>query len=101
MRSRMPSGRRSMNLSTSVRCSLSAMLANGHHFLLDTMASIGLHSVTWTYQEVIMATRKPFQLRIPEDLKAWIEDQANKNGSSMNSEIVRALRERAERIEPA
>nr|WP_093015450.1 Arc family DNA-binding protein [Roseivivax halotolerans] len=48
-----------------------------------------------------MATRKPFQLRIPEDLKAWIEDQANKNGSSMNSEIVRALRERAERIEPA
>ncbi|HKL70859.1 Arc family DNA-binding protein [Salibaculum sp.] len=37
---------------------------------------------------------KPFQLRIPEDLKAFIAEQAAKNVSSQNSEIVRCIRER-------
>jgi uncharacterized protein (DUF1778 family) len=46
-----------------------------------------------------MSKRKPLQLRIPEDLKAWLEQQAAQNGSSQNSEIVRAVRERAARMQ--
>ena len=38
-------------------------------------------------------------MRIPADLKSWIQAQSLKNGSSQNSEVVRALRERKERIE--
>jgi len=38
------------------------------------------------------------QLRLPADLKLWLAKQAKRNGSSQNSEIVRALRERAERM---
>jgi hypothetical protein len=33
-------------------------------------------------------------IRFPQDVKAWIEEQAAKNGSSQNSEVIRALRER-------
>lgn len=43
---------------------------------------------------------KSLQLRLPNELKAWIAVQANKNASSQNSEIVRAVRERMERAEP-
>lgn len=39
-----------------------------------------------------MSERKPVQLRIPPDLKAWLAKQAEKNGSSQNSEVIRALR---------
>ncbi|MEQ3650421.1 Arc family DNA-binding protein [Hyphomonas sp.] len=46
-----------------------------------------------------MAERKLMQLRLPEDLKAWLERQAAMNGSSQNSEIVRAVRERAVRMQ--
>lgn len=38
------------------------------------------------------------QLRLPPDLKLWLNKQAKRNASSQNSEIVRALRERAERV---
>lgn len=41
---------------------------------------------------------KQLPLRIPADLKAWIEDQAERNGSSQNSEIIRAIRERMDRV---
>jgi hypothetical protein len=44
-----------------------------------------------------MTDRKPVQLRLPSDLKTWVAAQAEKNGSSQNSEIVRAVRERMER----
>lgn len=37
------------------------------------------------------------QVRLPPDLKLWLNKQANKNGSSQNSEIIRALRERMDR----
>ena len=46
-----------------------------------------------------MTDRKPLQLRLPTDLKAWVAAQAAKNASSQNSEIVRAVRERMERQE--
>ncbi len=42
---------------------------------------------------------KPMQLRLPEDLKTWIEKQAGLNGSSQNSEVIRAVRERMNRLE--
>jgi predicted HicB family RNase H-like nuclease len=39
-----------------------------------------------------MTDRKPLQLRLPSDLKDWLALQAEKNGSSQNSEVIRALR---------
>lgn len=36
--------------------------------------------------------RKPMQLRLPPDLKAWLKAEAEKNGASQNSEVIRALR---------
>lgn len=46
-----------------------------------------------------MIDRKSVQLRLPPDLKDWIAVQADKNASSQNSEIIRCIRERMERIE--
>jgi predicted HicB family RNase H-like nuclease len=37
------------------------------------------------------------QLRLPPDLKAFVAKEAERNGSSQNSEIIRAVRERMER----
>jgi len=49
-----------------------------------------------------MAKTDPqMRIRLPADLKAWIEAEAARNGGSMNSEIVRALRERMEKQRPA
>ena len=39
-----------------------------------------------------MISRKPMQLRLPEELKNWIKAEAVRNGSSQNSEVVRAIR---------
>lgn len=38
-----------------------------------------------------------FFVRLPPDLKLWLVKQANKNGSSQNSEVIRAIRERMEK----
>ncbi|PTQ72732.1 Arc family DNA-binding protein [Celeribacter persicus] len=38
-------------------------------------------------------------IRFPLDVKAWIEAQADKNGSSQNSEVIRAVRDRMAKIE--
>lgn len=46
-------------------------------------------------------TRKPLQLRLPPDLKDWLKSQAERNASSQNSEIIRAVRERMEKVEEA
>lgn len=48
-----------------------------------------------------MTDRKPMQLRLPHDLKLWIAAQAAKNTNSQNSEVVRAIRERMERVTAA
>lgn len=37
-------------------------------------------------------------VRLPPDIKAWIESQSDYHASSQTSEIVRALRERMERV---
>lgn len=39
-----------------------------------------------------------FPVRLPPEVKAWLSDQASRNGSSQNSEVVRAIRERMDRI---
>jgi len=38
-----------------------------------------------------------FMLRLPPDLKAWVGVEAERNGASINSEIVRSVRERKDR----
>lgn len=44
-------------------------------------------------------SRKPFQLRLPDDVKEWVAAQAKRNGSPMNSVVIRALRDAMERTE--
>lgn len=44
-----------------------------------------------------MTDRKPLQLRLPPDLREWVKAEADKNASSQNSEIIRALRAAMER----
>ncbi len=39
----------------------------------------------------------PFGLRMPEDCKHWAEKHAERNGSSINSEIIRAIRDAMDR----
>jgi len=46
-------------------------------------------------------TDPQIKLRLPLDLKQWIETQALINRCSQSSEIVRALRERQERLTAA
>lgn len=41
---------------------------------------------------VFMSAKKPFPLRVPTDVKAWMKEQDDLNGSSQNSEVIRALR---------
>jgi predicted HicB family RNase H-like nuclease len=41
------------------------------------------------------------QLRLPPDIKAWLAAEAERNGASQNSEVIRALRDRMERTSPA
>jgi Arc/MetJ-type ribon-helix-helix transcriptional regulator len=36
-------------------------------------------------------------IRLPQELKSWLAQQAQRNASSQSSEIVRAVRERMER----
>jgi len=37
------------------------------------------------------------QLRLPPEVKLWLSKQSKRNGSSQNSEIIRAIRERMDR----
>jgi 1,2-phenylacetyl-CoA epoxidase PaaB subunit len=37
-------------------------------------------------------------VRLPADVKLWIVKQAKKNGSSQNSEIIRSIRDRMDRV---
>ena len=48
-----------------------------------------------------MAEIKPktMKCRLPADVKRWLEIEAKRNASSQASEIVRAVRERMERLD--
>ncbi len=39
-----------------------------------------------------MKSRKPMQLRLPQELKEWIKAESDRNGNSQNSEVIRAIR---------
>ena len=39
-----------------------------------------------------------FHLRFPADVKAFVEQQARRNGSSQTSEIIRSIRDRMDRM---
>ncbi|AYD02227.1 Arc family DNA-binding protein [Neorhizobium sp. NCHU2750] len=43
-------------------------------------------------------SRVTTSLRLPIDLKLFVDQEAEKNGSSQNSEIIRAVRERMDRL---
>ncbi|MDP2051114.1 MAG: Arc family DNA-binding protein [Cypionkella sp.] len=47
-----------------------------------------------------MTERKPLQLRLPPDLKSWLKAEAEKNGASQNSEVIRAIRAAMIRTDP-
>lgn len=42
---------------------------------------------------------KPYPLRIPDDLRAWIQERAIKAGRSLNSEIHQMLKGSKEQAE--
>ncbi|WP_406736987.1 Arc family DNA-binding protein [Thioclava sp. GXIMD4215] len=42
---------------------------------------------------------KQLPIRFPPEVKDWLADQAKKNSSSQNSEVIRAVRERMERLD--
>jgi len=44
--------------------------------------------------------RDQLKIRLPADLKAFIDAEANRFGSSLSSEVVRAVRERMDRVRP-
>lgn len=51
-----------------------------------------------------VADIKPFGLRMPPELKAWLDARAEENGRSTNSELVqliKAERARTEQMEQA
>lgn len=39
-----------------------------------------------------------FMLRLPPDLKQWVDAEAKRNGASQNSEVIRCIRERMDRM---
>lgn len=41
-----------------------------------------------------MNNLKQLALRVPNEVKEWLRDQAKVNHSSLNSEVIRAVRER-------
>lgn len=47
-----------------------------------------------------MSDRKPLQLRLPPDLKAWLKAESDRNASSQNSEVIRAIRAAMARTDP-
>lgn len=46
-----------------------------------------------------MAATEQLPLRLPPDLKAWLKAEADRNASSQNSEVVRAIRAAMARTE--
>lgn len=46
-----------------------------------------------------MRTDQQINVRLPADLRAWLNKEREKNRSSLTSEVVRAIQERKERCE--
>lgn len=48
-----------------------------------------------------MADVKQMPIRFPAEVKAWLANQAKLNRSSQNSEVIRAVRERMDKLQEA
>lgn len=48
-----------------------------------------------------MIEKVAIMVRLPLDVKEWIEQEAARNAGSQNSEIVRSIRARMDRDQPA
>jgi hypothetical protein len=44
-----------------------------------------------------LVDRTTMVIRLPKDVKGWLEKEAQRTGASQNSEIVRSLRARMDR----
>jgi hypothetical protein len=42
----------------------------------------------------------PKMIRLPREMKRWIEKEAERNGGTESTEIVRCVRERMDRAQP-
>lgn len=108
IRSRIPSGRRSMNLSVRVRFSGFCVMASiGRKISVDAMASIG-HYKSIGHREDEMQNRQledKFMMRMPDGWRDAIKVEAAKNRRSMNAEILAAIevamRIKGVQLEPA
>lgn len=60
-------------------------------FLFDAIVAMSHSSVIRTLWEA-MKNRRPMQLRLPREIKDWIKSESIRNGSSQNSEVIRAIR---------
>ncbi|WP_394031743.1 Arc family DNA-binding protein [Xanthobacter autotrophicus] len=45
-----------------------------------------------------MRTDKQVKFRVPSEMADWLRDQAKRNSASLNSEVVRCIRERMDRM---
>jgi len=69
------------------------MLAVSHQKDLRMMAMSHIVDERHFYLEHDMQGTK-FQLRLPHDVKQWLEGDAQRNDRSMNGQVVAILRER-------
>jgi hypothetical protein len=72
------------------------MMAMSHQKDLHVMA----HSHIVDGSEINWSTTMQgikFQLRLPEDVRAWLQSDAERNDRSMNGQVIAILRERMNR----
>lgn len=43
--------------------------------------------------------RKQMKVRLPQDVSDFVANEARKTGASQNSEVIRALREKMDRVQ--
>jgi hypothetical protein len=53
------------------------------------------------HEEEAMEANHQLKIRLPSDVKSYLSSEAIRNSSTLNSEVVRAIRERMERANKA
>ena len=72
-------------------------MALSHNKALQMMAMSHTLVLVQFIAEYQMQAGIKFQLRLPEDVKHWLESDAERNDRSMNSQVIAILRERMNR----
>jgi hypothetical protein len=57
----------------------------------------GGYVTTVVTKEAPIQADPQIKIRLPIEVKAWISEQAHRNGASQNSEIIRSIRDRMDR----